>query len=64
VEQGGIAAEIIAQAQQAVFYYLDSPILRVAAPLAPVPASPALEKSFAPDKKRIIHAAHQALGKA
>jgi pyruvate dehydrogenase E1 component beta subunit len=47
-----------------VFYYLDSPILRVAAPLAPVPASPALEKRFAPDKKRIIHAAHQALGKA
>ena len=64
VEQGGIAAEIIAQAQQAVFYYLDSPILRVAAPLAPVPASPALEKRFVPDKNRIIHAAHQALGKA
>ena len=64
VEQGGIAAEIIAQAQQAVFYYLDSPILRVAAPLAPVPASPALEKSFVPDKNRIIHAARQALGKA
>jgi len=64
VEQGGIAAEIIAQAQQAVFYYLDSPILRLAAPFAPVPASPALEKSFAPDKNRIIHAAHQALGKA
>jgi len=63
VEQGGIAAEIIAQAQQAVFYYLDSPILRVAAPLAPVPASPALEKSFVPDKNRIIHAAHQVLGK-
>jgi pyruvate dehydrogenase E1 component beta subunit len=63
VEQGGIAAEIIAQAQQAVFYYLDSPILRVAAPLAPVPASPVLEKSFVPDKKRIILAARQVLGK-
>jgi acetoin:2,6-dichlorophenolindophenol oxidoreductase subunit beta len=64
VEQGGIAGEIIAQAQQAGFYYLDSPILRVTAPFAPVPASPALEKSFAPDKNRIIHAARQALGKA
>jgi pyruvate/2-oxoglutarate/acetoin dehydrogenase E1 component len=64
VEQGGIAGEIIAQAQQAAFYYLDSPIFRVAAPFAPVPASPALEKSFAPDKNRIIHAARQALGKA
>jgi pyruvate dehydrogenase E1 component beta subunit len=64
VEQGGIAGEIIAQAQQAAFYYLDSPILRVAAPFAPVPASPALEKSFLPQRNQIVDAALQSLGKA
>ncbi|MGH7929247.1 MAG: alpha-ketoacid dehydrogenase subunit beta, partial [Candidatus Binatia bacterium] len=64
VEQGGIAGEIIAQAQQAAFYYLDSPVLRVAAPFAPVPASPMLEKSFAPEKNQIVRAALKTLGKA
>jgi pyruvate dehydrogenase E1 component beta subunit len=64
VEQGGIAGEIIAQAQQAAFYYLDAPILRVAAPFAPVPASPMLEKHFLPEKNRIIRAALQTLGKS
>jgi pyruvate dehydrogenase E1 component beta subunit len=64
VEQGGIAGEIIAQAQHAAFYYLDSPILRVAAPFAPVPASPTLEKSFVPGKNQIVRAALQTLGKA
>jgi pyruvate dehydrogenase E1 component beta subunit len=64
VEQGGIAAEVIARAQQAAFYYLDGPIQRVAAPFAPVPAAPALEKRFVPDKNRIMHAALESLGKA
>jgi len=63
VQQGGIAGEIIAQAQQAAFYYLDSPILRVAAPFAPVPASPALERRFVPGINHIIRAALQTLGK-
>ena len=63
VEQGGIAGEIIAQAQQAAFYYLDSPILRVAAPFAPVPASPVLEKSFLPQKNQIVRSVLQTLGK-
>ena len=48
VEQGGIGAEIVARVQQEVFYYLDSPILRVAAPFAPIPAGPTLEKEFLP----------------
>jgi pyruvate dehydrogenase E1 component beta subunit len=56
VEQGGIGAEIAATVQQHAFYYLDAPILRVAAPFAPVPASPALEKSFLPDPARIVEA--------
>jgi len=63
VEQGGIGAEIIARVQQEAFYYLDSPIARVAAPFAPVPAGPTLEKHFLPGKERIIQAARQAVSK-
>jgi pyruvate/2-oxoglutarate/acetoin dehydrogenase E1 component len=61
VEQGGIGAEIAARAQQEAFYYLDSPVARVAAPFAPVPASPALEKCFLPGKAEIIDAVQRAL---
>ncbi len=59
VEHGGIGGEIVAQIQQQAFYYLDAPVLRVAAPFAPVPASPALEKEFLPSKMRIIEAARK-----
>jgi pyruvate dehydrogenase E1 component beta subunit len=62
VEQGGIGGEIIARVQQEIFYYLDSPIIRVAAPCAPIPASPALEKEFPPGKERIIDAARGIIG--
>ena len=62
VEQGGIGAEIVARIQQEAFYYLDSPVLRVAAPVAPVPASPTLEAQFLPGKQRILEAARKALG--
>lgn len=61
VEQAGIGAEIAARVQQEAFYYLDSPIVRVAAPLAPVPASPSLEKCFLPGKDRIVRAAREAV---
>jgi pyruvate dehydrogenase E1 component beta subunit len=61
VEQAGIGAEITARVQQQAFYYLNSPIVRVAAPLAPVPATPALEKCFLPGKDRIIRAARDSL---
>jgi pyruvate/2-oxoglutarate/acetoin dehydrogenase E1 component len=61
VEQGGIGAEIVACIQQEAFYHLDSPIARVAAPFAPVPASPTLEKQFLPSKEKIIAAARAAL---
>ena len=63
VEQGGIGAEIVAQLQQEAFYYLDSPIIRLAAPYAPVPASPPLEKSFVPGQEQIIQAARKVLRK-
>lgn len=64
VEQGGMGAEIASKVQRHAFYYLDSPILRVTAPFAPVPATPTLEKGFVPGKDQIINAAHLALGKA
>jgi pyruvate dehydrogenase E1 component beta subunit len=61
VEQGGIGAEIVARVQQEAFHYLDSPIARVAAPFAPVPASPALEKAYLAGKEKIIAAVYAAL---
>ena len=61
VEQGGIGAEIVARIQQEAFYYLDSPILRVAAPFAPVPASSELERSYVPAKAQIIAAVRRTL---
>jgi acetoin:2,6-dichlorophenolindophenol oxidoreductase subunit beta len=63
VEQGGIGAEIATQVQKEAFYYLDSPVARVAAPFAPVPASPALENSFVPTKVEIIRAVQLALNR-
>jgi pyruvate/2-oxoglutarate/acetoin dehydrogenase E1 component len=60
VEQGGIGAEIVARLQQEAFYYLDSPIQRVAAPFAPVPAGPTLENEFLPGKERIVAAVREA----
>jgi acetoin:2,6-dichlorophenolindophenol oxidoreductase subunit beta len=62
VERGGIGAEIVARIQQEAFYYLDSPILRVAAPFAPIPAGPSLEKAFLPDTEQILAAARDVIG--
>jgi len=64
VEPGGIGAEIAARVQHEALYYLDSPIVRVAAPFAPVPASPNLEKVFVPGKEQIITATRRILNKA
>jgi pyruvate/2-oxoglutarate/acetoin dehydrogenase E1 component len=50
---GGIGAEIAAQIQDEAFDYLDAPVLRIGAPFSPVPFSPALEKSYVPDRARI-----------
>jgi acetoin:2,6-dichlorophenolindophenol oxidoreductase subunit beta len=61
VEQGGIGAEIATRVQREAFYYLDSPVTRVAAPFAPVPASPALENAFVPGKAEIVRAVQQAM---
>src|SRR4029434_5750925 len=63
VEHDGIGAEILTRRQQAAFYYLDGPITRVAAPFAPVPASPALEKCFVPAKTEIIRAVQRVMNR-
>ncbi len=62
VERGGVGAELAAQVQEAAFDYLDNPILRVSAPFAPVPFSPALEKSFVPGAEVLLAAARKAVG--
>jgi len=61
VEQGGVGAEVAARVQEQALYYLDSPILRVAAPNAPVPCAPPLESAFVPDRERIAEAVRRAL---
>lgn len=63
VEQGGIGAEIAAKVQEEALYDLDGPIVRVAAPFAPVAATPSLEKCFVPGKHQITRAIRQAVGK-
>ena len=61
VEESGIGAEIVARVQQQAFHYLDSPITRVAAPFAPVPASPILEQQFLPSKEKIVAAVRETM---
>lgn len=62
VQAGGVGAELAAQVQEAAFDSLDSPILRVGAPFAPVPASPVLEKQFVPGTEELLSAVLDALG--
>ena len=62
VRQSGIGAEIAALVQQHAFYHLDSPVLRVAAPFAPIPAGRSLESAFLPGKNLILEAARRSIG--
>jgi pyruvate/2-oxoglutarate/acetoin dehydrogenase E1 component len=64
VQKGGAGAEIAAQVQEEVLDYLDSPILRVGAPFAPVPCSAVLEKQFVPGKEQIVDAVRKAMGRS
>lgn len=61
VRQSGIGAEIAALVQEHAFHHLDCPVLRVAAPFAPIPAGRALESAFLPRKDLIVEAAHRSI---
>jgi pyruvate dehydrogenase E1 component beta subunit len=63
VLNGGLGAEIVAQIQERAFDWLDAPVQRLAAPFAPVPASPVLEDAFVPNAARIAAAIEQMLGR-
>jgi pyruvate dehydrogenase E1 component beta subunit len=52
----GSGAEIAAAVAEDGFDYLDAPIVRVAAPFAPVPFSPSLENAFIPGEDQVIQA--------
>jgi len=54
---GGMAGELAATLTEAVFEYLDGPIVRVTAPDTPVPYSPPLEEAFLPNVERVVEKA-------
>lgn len=62
VKFAGSGAEIAAIVAEKAFDYLDAPILRVAAPFAPVPFSPSLEIEFIPSEEQIIEAVKTVTG--
>jgi pyruvate/2-oxoglutarate/acetoin dehydrogenase E1 component len=53
----GWGAEVAARLGEEVFYYLDAPIKRIAAPDTPAPAAAALESAYIPSIDQIIGAA-------
>ena len=62
VQHGGFGAEIAAEVQEACFYDLDAPIVRVGAPFTPVPLSPPLEDAYVPGAAEILDAVRRVLG--
>ncbi len=56
---GGWGAEVAAYLGREVFYYLDAPITRLAAPDTPVPTASSLEVAYVPTVDQIVHAAHR-----
>ena len=54
---GGMAGELAATLTEAVFEYLDGPIVRVTAPDTPVPYSPPLEEAFLPNMEKVLEKA-------
>ncbi len=54
--RGGLGAEIAAVAYSEYFSSLKEPVQRVAAPMVPIPGSPALEDLYLPDKNNIVRA--------
>jgi pyruvate/2-oxoglutarate/acetoin dehydrogenase E1 component len=58
---GGLAAEVMAVIVENVFYELEAPIMRIAAPDVPVPFSPVLEEAIIPTPKDIVDAVYKVL---
>jgi pyruvate dehydrogenase E1 component beta subunit len=56
---GGVSAEIVASIQEAAFDYLDAAVVRITAPHAPVPQSPALLSAILPNSAGIEAAARK-----
>jgi pyruvate dehydrogenase E1 component beta subunit len=50
----GWGAEIAARLSAEVFYYLDAPIKRIAAPDTPAPTAPVLEQEYLPSTAKIV----------
>ncbi|MFH1135914.1 MAG: alpha-ketoacid dehydrogenase subunit beta [Pseudomonadota bacterium] len=63
VKFAGSGAEIAAMAAEKVFDYLDAPIIRVAAPMTPVPFAGVLEQEFIPSVEKIMAAVKTVVGK-
>ncbi|MBI4830967.1 MAG: alpha-ketoacid dehydrogenase subunit beta [Candidatus Lindowbacteria bacterium] len=57
----GIGAEISALLSEELFDYLDTPIVRVAAPDTPIPYSPPLEEFYLPKEQDVIAAVHRVI---
>ncbi len=58
----GITGEIAAQINETAFDYLDAPVVRIAAPMVPVPFSPALEGLVVPKAEAIVGAVLREFG--
>jgi len=58
---GGWGAEVAARLSEEMFFYLDAPVRRVAAPDTPAPCSPALEEAYVPGVDAIVAAAKEVL---
>jgi pyruvate/2-oxoglutarate/acetoin dehydrogenase E1 component/TPP-dependent pyruvate/acetoin dehydrogenase alpha subunit len=55
--RGGFGGELAALLSDRLFYFLDAPIRRVAAPDTPVPYSPPLEYDYLPKAEQVVAAA-------
>jgi pyruvate dehydrogenase E1 component beta subunit len=57
----GFGAEIAAMVSEEAIEYLQAPILRVAAPMTPVPYGPTLEKFYIPNEEHIREAVRRVM---
>lgn len=60
----GFGSEIAAIVSEEAVEYLQAPIVRVAAPMTPVPYGPTLEKFYIPDEENIKEAVHKVMAYA